>query len=393
MIIIVKGFEMKASHMDTRVIAKDLIPTDGSAFLRKTYSILMNEQNHDIVNWSACGTKFSIIDHERFAAEILPKYFKHNNTKSFVRQLNIHGFKKFSPKAEKGKDYYNDYFKRGQPELLKHIERVSIKSREENFKRLNQLDDICANGICQPGKVFTVPCGTSSVEACAISIGTFSTDDGESSCKDMMPDADEAAALVQAMKIFSKYKRTQQDLGTTFMNPVERDIYFKTKELLTQIELLQNISVAAVHDSAVSRTSEGQIDQSSPFTQLKTTENPNPFASSMQVEFSEAKNTKKQFARQAESALKPLQRVQAPALVERKPTELEQSEECQPISLGKRQSAFSESLSVAAMDSEDEEPDTSSWFNTSYLYNTSPKDSECDSNSVFREFDLDMPDL
>ena len=57
--------------------------SEASAFLRKTYSILMDSDNKDIVAWSRCGTKFSILDHERFASEVLPRYFKHNNTKSF----------------------------------------------------------------------------------------------------------------------------------------------------------------------------------------------------------------------------------------------------------------------------------------------------------------------
>lgn len=382
---------MRTSQTE-RAVAKDIIATDGSAFLRKTYSILMNEQNHEIINWSPCGTKFSIIDHDRFSSEILPKYFKHNNTKSFVRQLNIHGFKKFSPKAEKGKDYYNDYFKRGQPDLLKNIERISIKSREENFKRLTQLDDICANGVCQPGMVFTVPCGTSSVEACAISIGTFSTDDGESSCRDMMPDSEEAAALVQAMKIFSKYKKAKLEAASQFSSPVERDIFFKTKELLSQIELLQNISVAAVQDSAASRAPEHHFAAQRPHTELKITESTHQSSSSMMTEQSALKNPKKLQAAQAESAPRPLERLSGQSPLGNKRAAFRAEEEEQPVSLGKRQSSFS-AVSSPSLDSEDEDQDASSWFNTSYLYSIHQRDAESENNSVFKEFDLDLPDL
>lgn len=385
---------MRASQTESRAVAKDIIPTEGSAFLRKTYSILMNEQNHEIINWSPCGTKFSIIDHDRFSSEILPRYFKHNNTKSFVRQLNIHGFKKFSPKAEKGKDYYNDYFKRGQPDLLKNIERISIKSREENFKRLTQLDDICANGVCQPGMVFIVPCGSSSMEACAISIGTFSTDDGESSCRDLMPDSEEAAALVQAMKIFTKYKKAKLEAAAhqQFSNPVERDIFFKTKELLSQIELLQNISVAAVQDSAASRASETHF-AARPQPELSLGESSSQLSSYMKVEASPLQTPKKRSAIPAESAVRPLEKLSGPSpLGTNKRAAFPAEEVEQPVSLGKRPSSFS-ALSSPSLDSEDEDQDGSSWFNTSYLYSTYQRDADSGSHSAFREFDLDLPDL
>lgn len=111
--------------------------TDASAFLKKTYAILMDKKNKEVVSWSACGTKFSILDHERFADEILPLHFKHNNTKSFVRQLNIHGFKKIGPKTEKGRDYFNEHFKRGKAGMLGMIQRISVKHRDDKSETEN----------------------------------------------------------------------------------------------------------------------------------------------------------------------------------------------------------------------------------------------------------------
>lgn len=115
---------------------------EASAFLKKTYAILMDKKNRDIVSWSPCGTKFSILDHERFSEEILPQHFKHNNPKSFVRQLNIHGFKKIGPKTEKGRDYYNENFRRGKPELMDSILRISVKHRDDKSETEHQEVEI-----------------------------------------------------------------------------------------------------------------------------------------------------------------------------------------------------------------------------------------------------------
>lgn len=48
----------------------------------------MNEKLRQ-TNLFQSGTSFHVFDQGRFAKEVLPKYFKHNNMASFVRQLNM----------------------------------------------------------------------------------------------------------------------------------------------------------------------------------------------------------------------------------------------------------------------------------------------------------------
>ena len=79
-----------------------------STFLNKTYQILevffsltQNPDNYYAVKWAPDGVGFVVIKEEEFSKEILPRYFKHSNYSSFVRQvtyfvwqLNMYNFHK-----------------------------------------------------------------------------------------------------------------------------------------------------------------------------------------------------------------------------------------------------------------------------------------------------------
>ncbi|GAB2294048.1 hypothetical protein Dimus_028264 [Dionaea muscipula] len=97
--------------------AQRSIPTP---FLTKTYQLVEDSSIDDVVSWNKDGSSFIVWDPAVFARDLLPRYFKHNNFSSFVRQLNTYGFRKvLSDRWE----FLNDSFRRGEEHLLCEIRR------------------------------------------------------------------------------------------------------------------------------------------------------------------------------------------------------------------------------------------------------------------------------
>ncbi|KAJ2068868.1 Heat shock transcription factor [Coemansia sp. S155-1] len=125
-------------------------------FLNKLRSMVDDRSSDDLIRWSEDGLSFVVLRHEEFAKEVLPRFFKHANFSSFVRQLNMYDFHKVphlqhggliseGPEAESWK-FSNEYFQRGQSDLMHFIQRKKKTTLVAANEEASNDDDIDGDG-------------------------------------------------------------------------------------------------------------------------------------------------------------------------------------------------------------------------------------------------------
>nr|ADI24984.1 truncated heat shock transcription factor A-2 [Arachis hypogaea subsp. hypogaea]ADI24986.1 truncated heat shock transcription factor A-2 [Arachis hypogaea subsp. hypogaea] len=83
----VKEEESEHSQPQPREGLNDASPPP---FLTKTFDMVDDSSIDSIVSWSITRNSFVVWDPHSFSTTILPRYFKHSNFSSFIRQLNTY---------------------------------------------------------------------------------------------------------------------------------------------------------------------------------------------------------------------------------------------------------------------------------------------------------------
>jgi hypothetical protein len=95
----------------------------------------------DIVCWMPGGQVFKIHDPDRFASDILPRYFNQTKYKSFQRQCNIYGFQRVHHGPHRG-GYTHQFFIQGAPELVERVKRETVTQVEEVQQQVRYFPNV-----------------------------------------------------------------------------------------------------------------------------------------------------------------------------------------------------------------------------------------------------------
>lgn len=117
-------------------------------FILKLWKMINDPECDDLISWSDNGQSFIIMDPPKFSQE-LSKYFKHNNLSSFIRQLNMYGFRKVATIENSGLHpgtddlhFYHPDFVKDRPERLEAIKRKLPQKVAESVDLRNVIRGI-----------------------------------------------------------------------------------------------------------------------------------------------------------------------------------------------------------------------------------------------------------
>lgn len=113
------------------------------SFPVKLFALLEQEgEEMELIQWVSHGLCFRILNPDRFAAEIVPKYFKQTKLTSFQRQLNLYGFRRIAKGPDQG-CYFHPKFQYNRRDLLHEVKRLpekgSLPSYDEFITSMSTL--------------------------------------------------------------------------------------------------------------------------------------------------------------------------------------------------------------------------------------------------------------
>ena len=101
------------------------------SFISKLYDILNDNTYNDIIHWDNEGSKIIIINITSLCDVVLPKFYKHSNYSSFVRQLNMYGFHRSQGIIKDGVCFEHEFFNKKMTK--EQINQIIMKDKKKSF--------------------------------------------------------------------------------------------------------------------------------------------------------------------------------------------------------------------------------------------------------------------
>ncbi|ORY00418.1 winged helix DNA-binding domain-containing protein [Basidiobolus meristosporus CBS 931.73] len=127
-------------------------PKDIPHFVLKLYRILEEDRYISYIRWSDSGDSFIIPDGPLLAAVVLPNFYKSSTFTSFVRQLNIYGFRRITdarkaknPPSQLTSAFAHPYFSRGKVSKLHLIKRKVKRSQRSKSRDTSESSNASAS--------------------------------------------------------------------------------------------------------------------------------------------------------------------------------------------------------------------------------------------------------
>ena len=113
------------------------------SFLSKLHVILSDNTYNEIIHWDSDGKRIIVKDVINLCNIVLPKFYKHHNYSSFVRQLNMYGFHKSKGILKNGEGYEHEKFTiDSTKEEISQMTRINKKMKVlVEYIKSNQKED------------------------------------------------------------------------------------------------------------------------------------------------------------------------------------------------------------------------------------------------------------
>lgn len=138
-----------------------------------------------IVGWLSHGRAFRVLDVDLFVKTILPEYFRLTKYCSFLRQLNLYGFRRIGTGPDRG-SYYSEWFLRGRPVLTSRMRRVRVNGNgrriasdpdtEPDFYSMPPVEELEGDGSGTVVPIAEAAGGTDSEKAATASSDGYSSE-------------------------------------------------------------------------------------------------------------------------------------------------------------------------------------------------------------------------